>query len=59
MNIIGLLPTVSIGILGALVGGLIVRAIGSLMGFGLGIIGAIIGAMAILWIWSRIKGGDS
>lgn len=50
------LTTVAVGIGGALIGGLILRAVGSLAGMAGGLVGAILGAAAILWLWNRFKG---
>lgn len=44
----GVLPTIAIGILGALVGGALLSVFLSLLG---GLIGAVIGALLIIWIW--------
>jgi uncharacterized membrane protein YeaQ/YmgE (transglycosylase-associated protein family) len=52
----GILTTIAIGIGGALLGGLILRAVSSLASMAGGLIGAILGAIFILWIWSRLKG---
>ena len=43
--------TLLIGIAGALIGGLILRAMWVVMGFAAGIIGAVLGAMLLLWLW--------
>ena len=43
--------TLLIGIAGALIGGLILRAVWVVMGFAAGIIGAVLGAMLLLWLW--------
>lgn len=47
----GLIPTIAIGIAGALIGGLILRfvlVVGGLVG---GLVGAVLGAMALIWVW--------
>jgi uncharacterized membrane protein YeaQ/YmgE (transglycosylase-associated protein family) len=51
-----LITTIAIGVGGALIGGLILRAVSSLAGVASGLVGAILGAVLILWIWSRLKG---
>ncbi len=46
-----LIPTVVIGIAGALVGGLILRALLTVMGWMSGFVGAVLGAMLLIWLW--------
>lgn len=48
-----LITTVSIGVLGALVGGLVLRASLMVMGWAAGFVGAVLGAMALIWLWQR------
>ncbi|WP_103259061.1 GlsB/YeaQ/YmgE family stress response membrane protein [Tabrizicola aquatica] len=43
--------TIALGVLGALVGGLILRGLTMLAGFGAGIVGALLGALALVWLW--------
>lgn len=43
--------TVSIGILGALIGGLVLRFILTVTGWLAGFVGAILGAMLLIWLW--------
>ncbi len=43
--------TIAIGILGALVGGLTIRALVSVAGWAAGFVGAVLGAMALIWLW--------
>jgi uncharacterized membrane protein YeaQ/YmgE (transglycosylase-associated protein family) len=43
--------TMLIGILGALLGGLILRALLTMMGALSGFIGAVLGAMLVIWLW--------
>ena len=45
------ITTVSIGILGALVGGLILRFLLMLAGMAAGFVGAILGAMGLIWVY--------
>ncbi len=45
------IPTVVIGIAGALVGGLILRALLTVMGWMSGFVGAVLGAMLLIWLW--------
>ncbi|UWP95590.1 GlsB/YeaQ/YmgE family stress response membrane protein [Aliiroseovarius crassostreae] len=45
-------PTIiAIGVLGALVGGLILRGLAALFGMAAGFVGAILGALVVLWIY--------
>jgi uncharacterized membrane protein YeaQ/YmgE (transglycosylase-associated protein family) len=50
----GLIPTVAVGVLGALVGGLLLRALASLMGWAAGFVGAVLGAMLLIWLWKQV-----
>lgn len=43
--------TVAIGMGGALIGGLILRALLSVMGLAAGLIGAVLGALLLIWLW--------
>lgn len=45
------LTTVAIGILGALIGGLLLRILLVLTGIAAGFIGAILGALLLIWLW--------
>lgn len=45
------ISTVAIGILGAVIGGLLLRALATLMGLAAGFVGAVLGAMALIWAW--------
>ena len=45
--------TVAIGMAGALIGGLVLRALMSVMGFMAGFVGAVLGALALIWLWQR------
>jgi len=45
------ITTVVIGIIGAIIGGLVLRFLTSLLGFAAGFIGAILGAMLLIWLW--------
>ncbi len=48
--------TIIIGIAGALIGGLILRALLTMMGWMSGFVGAVLGAMLLIWLWRRYKG---
>ncbi|EEX09826.1 conserved hypothetical protein [Ruegeria lacuscaerulensis ITI-1157] len=43
--------TLLIGIAGAVVGGLIMRALLAVMGWMPGFVGAVLGALLLIWIW--------
>lgn len=45
--------TMFIGIVGALVGGFLLRALLSMMGWLSGFVGAVLGAMLIIWLWQK------
>lgn len=47
----GLLATIGIGILGALIGGLVLRILLTITGWMAGFVGAVLGAMALIWLW--------
>jgi uncharacterized membrane protein YeaQ/YmgE (transglycosylase-associated protein family) len=49
----GLIPTVSIGILGALLGGLVLRGLIVMTGWLAGFAGAVLAAMILIWLWLR------
>lgn len=52
-----LVTTISIGIFGALVGGLVLRFLLSLAGMAAGFVGAVLGAMALIWLWEKYRSG--
>jgi len=43
--------TIAIGVLGALVGGLLLRFLLMLTGIAAGFVGAVLGAMALIWVY--------
>ncbi|KMW59261.1 hypothetical protein AIOL_004242 [Candidatus Rhodobacter oscarellae] len=43
--------TVSIGVLGALLGGLVLRFLLTVTGWMAGFVGAVLGAMLLIWAW--------
>ena len=45
------ITTVVIGIAGALVGGVILRGLLTVMGWLAGFVGAVLGAMVLIWLW--------
>lgn len=52
-----LVTTISIGIFGALVGGLVLRLVVSITGMAAGFVGAVLGAMALIWLWEKYGPG--
>ena len=51
----GLVPTIAIGIFGALIGGAVLRVLLTITGWLAGFVGAVLGAMVLIWLW-RIYG---
>ena len=55
----GILPTIGIGIAGALIGGLVLQVLLTVAGFLGGLIGAVLGALLLIWLyqtyWARRK----
>lgn len=47
----GMLTTIAIGVLGALIGGLVLRFLLVLTGVAAGFIGAVLGAVVLIWLW--------
>lgn len=45
--------TMFIGIVGALIGGLVLRFLLAMMGLLSGFVGAVLGAMLLIWLWQR------
>ncbi|MGR3614907.1 MAG: GlsB/YeaQ/YmgE family stress response membrane protein [Paracoccaceae bacterium] len=46
-----IVTTIVIGMAGALVGGLVLRTLLTVMGFMAGFVGAVLGALALIWVW--------
>lgn len=46
-----ILTTLAIGILGALVGGVVLEVLITVTSFAAGFIGAVLGAMVLIWLW--------
>ena len=46
-----LITTIAIGVIGALIGGLVLRALLTVTGWMAGFVGAVLGAMALIWAW--------
>ncbi|MCF3595178.1 GlsB/YeaQ/YmgE family stress response membrane protein [Rhodobacteraceae bacterium LMO-12] len=45
------ITTIAIGIGGALIGGLVLRALLAVMGWAAGFVGAVLGALLLIWLW--------
>ena len=52
----GLIETISIGVIGALIGGLAFRFLLFLTGAAAGLVGAVLGALVVIWVWKAIRG---
>ncbi len=45
------ITTVAIGVLGAVIGGLVLRFLLTVVGWLSGFVGAVLGAMLLIWLW--------
>lgn len=45
--------TIALGVLGAIVGGLVLGGLTFVAGVGAGVVGAFLGAVALIWAWKR------
>ena len=52
-----LVTTVAVGVLGAIVGGLVLRALLTMASWMSGFVGAVLGAMALIWLWNTYGPG--
>ncbi len=52
------ITTVAIGVLGALVGGLVLRFLLTVAGWMAGFVGAVLGAMLLIWLWRTYGPGS-
>lgn len=43
--------TIALGVLGALIGGIVLRGLVMMTGIGAGFVGALIGALLLIWAW--------
>lgn len=43
--------TIALGVLGALIGGLVLRGLVMMAGIGAGFVGALLGALILIWAW--------
>lgn len=48
--------TIAIGVFGALLGGLVLRALVTMAGWAAGFVGAVMGALLLIWLWQRVSG---
>jgi uncharacterized membrane protein YeaQ/YmgE (transglycosylase-associated protein family) len=46
--------TVALGVLGALIGTVVLRALVMLSGIGAGFVGALLGALILIWAWKSL-----
>lgn len=53
---LGTIQTIAVGVIGALVGGWIIRFLLSMMGAAAGLVGAVFGAVLLLWLYQRLGG---
>lgn len=47
--------TIAIGMAGALVGGLLLRFLLTVMGMFAGLVGAVLGALVLIWLWQQYQ----
>lgn len=47
--------TMFIGIIGALLGGLVLRTLATMMGWMSGFVGAVLGALLVIWLWQKYR----
>ena len=52
-----IVTTVIVGMAGALIGGVVLRALLAVMGMAAGFVGAILGALLLVWLWQRYRRG--
>lgn len=53
-----IITTVVIGMAGALIGGLVLRVLLSVMGAMAGFVGAVLGALLLIWLWQTYFKGQ-
>ncbi|MFU8882100.1 MAG: GlsB/YeaQ/YmgE family stress response membrane protein [Rhodobacterales bacterium] len=51
-----IITTIVVGMLGALISGLVLRALLAMLGFGAGLVGAILGSLLLIWLWQTYTG---
>ncbi len=47
--------TIAIGVLGALIGGLLLRFLMAMAGLAFGFVGAVLGAVFLIWLWQKLQ----
>ncbi|MCB1368037.1 MAG: GlsB/YeaQ/YmgE family stress response membrane protein [Rhodobacteraceae bacterium] len=50
--------TIAIGVIGALIGGLVLTMLLAVMGMAAGFLGAILGALLLIWLWQTYIAGN-
>jgi uncharacterized membrane protein YeaQ/YmgE (transglycosylase-associated protein family) len=45
--------TIALGVLGALIGGIVLRTLVMMAGIGAGFVGALLGAVLLIWAWKN------
>ena len=45
--------TIALGVLGALIGGIVLRTLVMVAGVGAGFVGALLGALVLIWAWKN------
>lgn len=50
----GVLQTVAIGVLGAVIGSVLLRFLIGLVGMAAGFVGAVLGAVLLIWLWQTL-----
>ena len=50
--------TIAIGVIGALIGGLVLTMLLAIMGMAAGFVGAILGALLLIWLWQTYIAGN-
>lgn len=53
---LSLAQTIAIGVIGAIVGGVVLRLLVATMGLAAGFVGAVLGAILVLWLFNRYTG---
>lgn len=51
-----LVTTIAVGVLGAIIGGLLLRFLLVLTGIAAGFVGAVLGAALLIWLWQSYQG---
>lgn len=50
-----LITTIVVGMVGAIIGGLVLRALVTIMGLAAGFVGAVLGAIVLIWAWQKFQ----